>query len=401
MMHKRSMAIDVVTAARQRIRNIFANQRPVYLSFSGGKDSLVLAHLVVEMIRQGDIDQHLLRVEFIDEEAIFPCVERIVMDWRERFLAMGVPFYWYCVEVMHYSCLNMLENDESFICWDRDKQDVWCRDPPPFAIRNHSCLLPREDWPQHSHGKTYQEFLARIQDGVHMTGVRAAESLQRRTVMAKLGPNGISAAQSSIHPIYDWLDQDVWLYLAQHHIAIPDAYQHLYQIGVSRKNLRISQFFSIDTAQSLARIAEFYPNLMERILRREPSAYIVSLYWDSEMFRRRSRTRRVLEADDETDQRKRLMAILANPPQAALRSKNAVLMLRKYQAIVLKFGTMMTQDQCRIACEALLAGDPKARVSRSLLTQIPSKDIDAFQAQRKQSGPAAAHPRHQRPAGAA
>lgn len=36
---------NVVQAARQRIRNIFANGLPVYLAFSSGKDSLCLSHL--------------------------------------------------------------------------------------------------------------------------------------------------------------------------------------------------------------------------------------------------------------------------------------------------------------------------------------------------------------------
>lgn len=31
--------IDVVTAAKQRIKNVFYNGVPVYLSFSGGKDN--------------------------------------------------------------------------------------------------------------------------------------------------------------------------------------------------------------------------------------------------------------------------------------------------------------------------------------------------------------------------
>ena len=37
--------MDVVTAAKIRIRNTFRNSVPVYMSFSGGKDSLTLAQL--------------------------------------------------------------------------------------------------------------------------------------------------------------------------------------------------------------------------------------------------------------------------------------------------------------------------------------------------------------------
>ena len=48
--------IDVVTAARKRIKNIFSNGVPVYMSFSGGKDSLCLADLTLKLIQRGEIE---------------------------------------------------------------------------------------------------------------------------------------------------------------------------------------------------------------------------------------------------------------------------------------------------------------------------------------------------------
>ena len=146
--------IDVVKAARQRIVNVFSNGLTVYMSFSGGKDSLCLANLVVDLINEGKIDKSRLQVIFIDEEAIFSCVEETVKEWRLKFLSMGVPFYWYCLEVKHFNCFNQLENDESFICWDSTKEDSWVRRPPAFAIRSHTLLKPREE--------TYQSFTARL-----------------------------------------------------------------------------------------------------------------------------------------------------------------------------------------------------------------------------------------------
>ena len=55
-------SIDVVQAAQVRIRNVFANGLPVYMSFSGGKDSLALAQVVLRMIQRGEIDPHQLTV---------------------------------------------------------------------------------------------------------------------------------------------------------------------------------------------------------------------------------------------------------------------------------------------------------------------------------------------------
>lgn len=146
-------SIDVVEAANIRIKNVFKNGLPVYMSFSGGKDSLCLAQLVMNLIQAGEINPAQLTVQFIDEEAIFPCMDKKVREWRKKFMLMGMKFEWFCLEVKHYNCFNELSNDETFICWDRYKKDVWVRQPPAFAIKSHPMLRPRVD--------AYQDFLPR------------------------------------------------------------------------------------------------------------------------------------------------------------------------------------------------------------------------------------------------
>ena len=54
-----------------------------------------------------------LTVQFIDEEAIFPCMEDMTKKWRRIFMMMGAKFEWYCVEVKHFNCFNALSNDET------------------------------------------------------------------------------------------------------------------------------------------------------------------------------------------------------------------------------------------------------------------------------------------------
>ena len=55
-----SSDIDVVTAARQRIKNVFSNGVPVYLSFSGGKDSMLMAKLMQELQRHSEVPFELV-----------------------------------------------------------------------------------------------------------------------------------------------------------------------------------------------------------------------------------------------------------------------------------------------------------------------------------------------------
>lgn len=108
--------INVLEAAKIRVRNVFSNGLPVYMSFSGGKDSLCLAQVVMGLIQEGAVDSSQLTVHFIDEEAIFPCIEETVKEWRRKFMLAGARFQWFCLEVKHYNCFNQLYNDETFIC---------------------------------------------------------------------------------------------------------------------------------------------------------------------------------------------------------------------------------------------------------------------------------------------
>ena len=73
----------------------------------------------------------------------------------------------------------------------------------------------------------------------------------------------------------------------------------LYEAGVKKNALRLCAFFGDCGTQGLRWIAETDHDLWERIERREPNAYLVLLYWDSEMFRRSSNKRRKLEAEQE------------------------------------------------------------------------------------------------------
>ena len=360
--------LDVVQAAEMRIRNVFSNGLPVYMSFSAGKDSLCMAQLVMNLARRGEIDMSNLTVHFIDEEAIFPCMEDKAKEWRQKFLMMGAKFEWFCLEVKHFNCFNQLTNDESFICWDSTKKDVWVRQPPPFAIRTHPLLNPRKD--------AYQDFLPRTEvDGIGMIGIRTAESIQRLKNIAMMfaaGKNMTSLHQ--IFPIYDWKDSDVWMYLREQQVDIPEIYLFLWQSGTRKNGLRVSQFFSVDTARSLVKMNEYYPDLMDRIIKREPNAYLAALYWDSEMFGRSSRTRRELEGESNKDYKQELFSIFNNfdlyfqtPHQRNVGSR--------YKDFFLKVSTIATPKDYKAIYEGLISGDPKGRTLRALYAQIYGRYI--------------------------
>lgn len=363
---KYEASINVVEAAKMRVKNVFRNGVDVFMSFSGGKDSLCLADIVLDLIQQGEINPAQLTVQFIDEEAIFPCIEKTVKEWRKKFIMVGARFEWYCIQVRHYNCFNQLENDESFICWDAEKQDRWIRQPPPYAIRNHSLLRERKD--------TYQDFLDKCcKYGITIVGVRTAESLQRLQNVARLENKAHSKSRKKLYPIYDWKDTDVWRYLKERNIDIPDIYLYMWQSGSNKRQMRVSQFFSIDTARSLVKMNEYYPNLLDSIIRREPNAYLAALYWDSEMFGRSSSARKELEQNqEEKDYRAEIAKMFANF-DTIFDTPHKKQVGKTYRNFYMSAIDIIDDKDLRRLYESLLGGDPKLRNLRAIYHSVYTK----------------------------
>lgn len=358
--------MTVVEAARIRIKNVFSNGVPVYMSLSGGKDSICMADLVYQMIRRGEVDPKQLTLLFIDEEAIYDCCIEAMMEWRKKFLMAGCPeFRWYCLPLKQVSCFNQLTNSESWITWEPGKEDVWVRKPPPFAIMSSPYLTGIGQ-------ENYQTFLPRItKDGIMLTGVRAAESVQRLQYMAmlNLGRKGITGS-NTIYPIYDWKDKDVWLYIRDHHLDIPEAYLWIYQAGENRHSLRISNFFAADSLRGLKHVAETDPDLWARIEKREPNAYLVMLYWDTEWYKRRSKTRRRNEAGENKDYKELTRKMLFEEFDRHFTNPTTRRVASQYKRLFFKTDGMARPRDYRKMHDALIAGDPKMRSLRAIFQDI-------------------------------
>lgn len=350
-----SKTLTTDRALYQRLERAFAKYPKLYFSFSGGKESLVIATAIRELVRGGKIDGKKLIVIFIDEEAIYPCVEKVVHAWRGRFRAMGARFEWLCVPFKHFNCFNSLQNDESFILFEPGKESVWCRQPPAFALRTHPLFIK---------GDKYQDWGERLDDAPTIIGIRAEESVQRSTALAYAKKN-----THNIYPVYDWSLNDVWLFLRDHKVVIPDAYVNMYKVGVPPNRLRISQFFSIDTAQSLVRMVEFYPGLYERIIAREENAYLAMYYWDSEMFRRMSRSRKELERTGEWRQRFYAKLKTADS-KGQYRYRVAALLILRHGKIIESMPEGKKNAIYRSLYDIITTGDPKKRLQRSIYSAV-------------------------------
>ena len=350
---------NVVDAARQRIKNVFENGLPVYLSFSCGKDSLCMAHIVYSMILSGEISAKQLTVIFIDEEGLYKSMLEAAYRWRKIFLSVGAKFEWYCLEVKQCSTLDNLSATESWITWEKSKRDVWMREPPPFAI-TESPLVPYAGY------CNYQTFcINRTKDGIQIIGLRTAESIQRLKAVSFQ-----KRTRNIIYPIYDWKDGDVWLYIKENNLEFPEVYIRLYEAGVSRQRLRLCCFFGDSSIAGLKWVAETDPDLWEKIERRYPNAYLVMLYWDSEMFKRQTRKRRELEsAEEKVDYKAKLYDILFLNTDKYNIPPDTKKHLKNWRRLFCAYGVNMSETMLKLSCEAILAGDPKLRTFRAVYNE--------------------------------
>lgn len=146
---------------------------------------------------------------------------------------------------------------------------------------------------------------------------------------------------------------------------------------MTKRQLRVSQFFSIDTARSLVKMNEYYPDLMERIIRREPNAYLAALYWDSEMFGRSSSTRKQLEKGkkEQVDYKQKLIDTFHHMDEI-FTAPHARKVAERYKIMFLKVSGIADNDDFQKIYEGLMAGDPKLRTQRALYQTIFTKYIN-------------------------
>lgn len=351
---------NVLEAAKTRIRNMFACGAKVYMSFSSGKDSLCMSSLTYDMIRAGEISAKQLVVIFIDEEGLYPSMVEAAERWRKNFLSVGAEFRWYCLPFRQVSVIDNLSATESWITWDPRIKDKWMRDLPDGAITYDPNLKYIEEC-------NYQTFCDRItRDGLQMIGIRTDESLTRLKAVSKLTKDA-----KKIYPIYDWKDNDVWLYIKERRLEFPEIYMRLYEAGVSKRHLRLCCFFGDCGTQGLRWIAETDHELWERIERREPNAYLALLYWDSEMFARSTRKRRELEGEhDDTDYKEIVMDMLFKHPERYNISSDTRETIGSWKKFVAERSNMMNAENYRYVYESLTYGDPKRRRLRNLYTTV-------------------------------
>ncbi|MCP4640623.1 MAG: DUF3440 domain-containing protein [bacterium] len=255
-MLKRYIDTDVLTEARKRIAQTFDDFERIYLSFSAGKDSTVMMHLVCDEARKRG---QTIGVMLIDLEAQFDITMRHAEHMFEMYADVIEP-HWVSLPIHLRNAVSVYE--PFWLCWDPDAQEAWVRQPPDIAITDG------EAYPFFHSGMEFEEFVPLFgewfgqgKSTACFVGIRTDESLNRfRTIaMSKKETyrdfrhtTRVSENVYNIYPLYDWRVEDVWGY----HGHNPDKphnrlYDLMHQAGLTLSQMRICQPYGDDQRRNL------------------------------------------------------------------------------------------------------------------------------------------------------
>lgn len=271
---------DVLTAARERIAYTFDHFERIYVSFSGGKDSTVMLHLVMdEAIKRG----RKVGVLIVDLEAQYKLTVEHVATTVEYYKE-HIDLHWACVPLLLRNAVTHYE--PRWVCWDESKRDIWVRGKPKQA---------RSDYPFFVEHCEFEEFVvmwglwyANGKRTAGFVGIRADESLNRfrtiavfdkQTYGGKRWTTNIAEELYNVYPIYDWRTEDIWRFHAKYpNLTSNTIYDRMHKAGVKLSQQRLCQPYGDDQRKGLWLYHILEPETWFKLIARVNGANSGALY---------------------------------------------------------------------------------------------------------------------------
>jgi len=248
---------NVLTASKERIAYIFDNFDKIMVSFSGGKDSSTMFHLIME---EAILRNRRVGVMLIDFEAQY----KATIDHAQEMFALyadHIDLHWICLPM---KLRNAVSNYQpTWTCWDDKLTDQWIRDLPELD----GVMSKPSDYPFFVPGLEFEEFIvmfaAWYADGdplAQFVGIRCDESLNRfRTIAVadkamfegKRWTTHVIDSVYNIYPIYDWRAKDIWVYHKETEKPHNRIYDLMHQAGVPLSQQRLCQPYGDDQRRGL------------------------------------------------------------------------------------------------------------------------------------------------------
>lgn len=280
---KKYSEINVLDASKDRISFVFDNFEKIYISFSAGKDSTVMLHLVMaEAIKRN----RKIGLLLVDLEAQY----NVTMNHAQNCITMYADYlevFWVCLPI---ALRNAVSNFEpQWLCWDPKVQHSWVRPKPAVSIKQDNFF------PFFQSQMEFEEFVPLFGDWYAQgklcacfVGIRSDESLNRfRTIASrsketygsKTYTTKVTDSVYNIYPIYDWAVSDIWHY----HYLNPElpynrVYDYMHKAGLSPSQMRICQPYGDDQRRGLWLYHILEPSTWYKVVARVNGANSGALY---------------------------------------------------------------------------------------------------------------------------
>ena len=274
---------NVHEAAIDRIKYVFDNYEKIYVSFSAGKDSTVMLHMVMdEAIKRNKI----VGVLIVDLEGQY----KLTIDHMSACIKMyekNIELFWVCLPIHLRNAVSVYT--PFWVCWDKSVKNDWIRTLPEKGISDESFF------PFFRHGMEFEEFVPEFGEWYSegkktacFVGIRADESLNRfRTISSatKVRDNGLQYTTLvtenvfNIYPIYDWKVQDIWTYHSKFkNKRHNELYDIMHKAGLSLSQQRICQPYGDDQRRGLWLFHLIEPETWAKVVARVNGANSGALY---------------------------------------------------------------------------------------------------------------------------
>lgn len=279
---KRMLGVNVYEAAKERISWAFDNFEHIYISFSGGKDSTVMTHMVLDEAIKRNRRVGLL---FIDWEIQYALTIEHVKKVFDLYKDNIIPF-WVSLPLLTDNACSQFEPE--WICWEHGKEDIWVRQPENISITDES------KFPFYYYPMTFEEFVPKFGDWFGngeptacFVGIRTRESLNRWRALNNFRKNRfedkmftsmVSDSTYNIYPIYDWTAEDDFTYFGKFKKCYNTLYDRFYQAGLSLHQMRVDEPFGDTTRRSLWMYQIVEPETWAKMVLRASGANSGSLY---------------------------------------------------------------------------------------------------------------------------
>ena len=279
-MAKKYLDINVYDAAKQRIEYVFDNFPKIYVSFSGGKDSTVMLHMVMEEAIKRD---RKVGVLLIDLEGQYKITIEHIQEMYDLY-ADHVEPYWICLPIALRNAVSQYQ--PKWTAWGDGVE--WIRQPPKMAITD------RNYFPFYHYDMEFEEFVPKFGEWYGQgkltacfVGIRSDESLNRyRTIVSnkksmfegKRFTTWCGKGVYNIYPIYDFKTADIWIYAAKFNKPYNKLYDYMHLAGLTIHQMRICQPYGDDQRKGLWLFHIIEPETWAKVVARVNGANQGAMY---------------------------------------------------------------------------------------------------------------------------